>query len=155
MAKAKKIENINKYFEWYANWMNFNDSTVESILEGKYGNPFLLLSEWLEHIALSGDEAVGKTVYYPVEQHNNMELSFDCWLDGVKIKKGVIDSYNDGVVIINNCSYYVGNERMFFEDEGCCIASITYDGADFLDFEIDGTIIIPLGYSKDLIIIDN
>lgn len=150
-----KIENINKYFEWYANWMNFNDSTVESIIEGKYGNPFLLLSEWLEHIALSGDEAVGKTVYYPVEQGNNMELSFDCWLDGVKIKKGVIDSYNDGVAVINNCSYYVGNERMFFEDEGCCIASITYDGADFLDFEIDGTIIIPLGYSKDLIIIDN
>lgn len=112
-----KIENINRYFEWYANWMDFNNSTIEAIKEGKYGNPFSLLNDWLEHVALSGNEAIGKLVYYSVQQHSDTELTSDCWLDGVK-------------------------------------ASISFDGAYFLNIEIDGTIFIPSNYSKDLIILD-
>lgn len=127
-----KIEvDLEPYYEWYSKWINWMEVTPDDVKNGNKGiHTFTMFDEWLEAQSLNVDRSIGKTVYFSVNSVGENELTYDTYLEGCTIKKGMITKIDRNQVWIDGNCYCIPYEtsEYFFEKKEYAILSLHYDG---------------------------
>ena len=145
MKKVLDI-NVDEYFQWYAEWINWKTVTADEIKQGKAGvNPYSLFSDWLDTKAICLKDSVGKMVYYPLNAEHRDSITTDVWLEGVSIHYGRIEKieeitlregYTGYIVTLDGKQYYVSKpdaDTTFYEEKDLLLATLHYEGTYIYD----------------------
>lgn len=139
------------YYEWYSKWRDWDTVTVEDFLKGRVENPYSMISDWLETVAITiSSNIIGKEVFYALNAVGRNEITYDTYLEGCIILKGKVTNVTDSVIQIDGKDYWYskGNEFLFDKPE-YCLLSLHYDGGELFEG-------LELGreYGEDLFVID-
>lgn len=150
MKKILDID-IDEYFQWYANWVDWKNVTADEIKTGKAGvSPYGMFSDWVKTKAVRLKDSVGKMVYYPLNAEHKDAITTDVWLEGVSIHYGRIEkveetTFREGymgyIVMLDGKQYCLSNpdaNTTFFEEKDLLLSTLHYDG----DYIYDGITLI-------------
>lgn len=155
MSKVLGHINLEPYFEWYANWLGI---TVEEIKSDKREiSPFNMLSEWLEQFEKPCSDFIEKEVYFSINREHKDEITYDSWLEGVCVKKGLVENITATNITISGTTYKLPfyNNGLLYEKLEHCLLHIIYDGYDgIIDIGLNGAISINKQYSDELVVIE-
>lgn len=139
------------YYEWYSMWRDWDTVTVEDFLNGKVENPYSMISDWLETVAITiGSNIIGKEVFYSLNAVGRNEITYDTYLEGCIILKGKVTNVTDSVIQIDGKDYwYSKGNAILFDKPEYCLLSLLYDGEELFEG-------LELGreYGEDLFVID-
>ena len=98
--------NFTPYYEWYAKWIDWKKVSVNDFVNGKIENPFGMLDEWLDIISIKPTQNdIGKEIYYSLNALQRNEITYDTYLEGCVIKKGVITDISKNILQIDGKDY--------------------------------------------------
>lgn len=135
------------YYEWYAKLVNWEKLSVDDFINGKIKNPFSMFSEWLDIISIKPDKnSIGKEVYYSLNAEHRDTITYDTYLEGCVIKKGIITDISENTLQIDGRKYnYSKYNTVLFDKPEYCILYLHYDGVDIFE----GNELLPM-FKKDL-----
>lgn len=148
----RKIEiDFMPYYKWYANWINWKSVSVNDFINKRVENPFAMLSDWLDMVSIKIDKnVIGREVYYSLNAEHRDTITYDTYLEGCIIKKGMITDVLDGVLQIDGKNFtYSSYETRIFEKPEYCILCLCYDGCNIFE----GNQLLP-EFSEDLFVIE-
>lgn len=148
--KEIKID-FTPYYEWYAKWINWKKVSVNDFVNGKIENPFGMLDEWLDIISIKPNKNnIGKEIYYSLNAEKRDTITYDTYLEGCVIKKGIITNVLDNVIQIDRKDFfYSPSNTVLFDKLEYCILYLHYDGCDIFE----GNFLLPM-FSEDLFTIE-
>lgn len=115
--------NFTPYYEWYAKWIDWKKVSVNDFVNGKIENPFGMLDEWLDIISIKPTQNdIGKEIYYSLNALQRNEITYDTYLEGCVIKKGVITDISKNILQIDGKDYiYSQYNTVLFDKPEYCI----------------------------------
>lgn len=136
------------YYEWYAKWIDWKKVSVNDFVNGKVENPFSMLDEWLDIISIKPTQNdIGKEIYYSLNALQRNEITYDTYLEGCVIKKGVITDISENILQIDNKDYiYSQYNTVLFDKPEYCILYLHYDGTNIFE----GNELFQMGGKNDL-----
>lgn len=139
------------YYEWYAKWIDWRKVSVNDFVNGKIENPFSMLSEWLDIVSIKiNRDNIGKEVYYSLNAVQRNTITYDTYLEGCVIKKGIITGISENILQIDDRDYaYSKHSTILFDKPEYCILYLHYDGNDIFE----GNELLPM-FSEDLFTIE-
>lgn len=139
------------YYEWYAKWINWKKVSVNDFVNGKIKNPFSMLDEWLDIISIKTTRNdIGKEIYYSLNALQRNEITYDTYLEGCVIKKGIITNISENILQIDNKDYiYSKYNTVLFDKPEYCILYLHYDGTNIFE----GNELLPM-FSEDLFAVE-
>ena len=139
------------YYEWYAKWINWKKVSVNDFVNGKMKNPFSMLDEWLDIISIKiTRNDIGKEIYYSLNALQRNEITYDTYLEGCVIKKGIITNISENILQIDNKDYFYSNyNTVLFYKPDYFILFLHYDGTNIFE----GNELLPM-FSEDLFAVE-
>ena len=127
--------NFTPYYEWYAKWIDWKKVSVNDFVNGKIENPFSMLDEWLDIISIKPTQNdIGKEIYYSLNALQRNEITYDTYLEGCVIKRGVITDITENILQIDGKDYiYSQYNTVLFDKPEYCILYLHYDGTNIFE----------------------
>lgn len=143
--------NFIPYYEWYAKWIDWEKVSVNDFVNGKIKNPFSMLDEWLDIISIKPTQNdIGKEIYYSLNALQRNEITYDTYLEGCVIKRGVITDILENILQIDGKDYiYSQYNTVLFDKPEYCILYLHYDGTNIFE----GNELLPM-FSEGLFIVE-
>ena len=143
--------NFTPYYEWYAKWIDWKKVSVNDFVNGKIENPFSMLDEWLDIISIKPTQNdIGKEIYYSLNALQRNEITYDTYLEGCVIKRGVITDITENILQIDGKDYiYSQYNTVLFDKPEYCISYLHYDGTNIFE----GDELLPM-FNENLFIVE-
>lgn len=143
--------NFTPYYEWYAKWIDWKKVSVSDFVNGIIENPFSMLDEWLDIISIKPiQNDIGKEIYYSLNAVHRDKITYDTYLEGCVIKKGIITNISENILQIDNKDYiYSKYNTVLFDKPEYCILYLHYDGTNIFE----GNELLPM-FSEDLFAVE-
>lgn len=138
------------YYEWYAKWIDWKRVSVNDFINGRIENPFSMLSEWLDIVSVKiNRNIIGKEIYYSLNAEHRDTITYDTYIEGCIIKKGIITDISKDILQIDGKDYICSKNTILFDKLEYCILHLHYDGTDIFE----GNELLPM-FTEDLFTIE-
>lgn len=128
------------FYKWFADWI---ERPLEEIMQEDH---FHMISDWLDVVSVKAKDSLGKEVYFGVNQEHKNELTYDVWLEGISIVKGIVtdveetNSVFEFIVTINGQRFIINDcYGELFSCKEHAILKSNYDGSDLFKGNIPNT----------------
>ena len=110
-----------------------------------------MLDEWLDIISIKPTQNdIGKEIYYSLNALQRNEITYDTYLEGCVIKRGVITDITENILQIDGKDYiYSQYNTVLFDKPEYCILYLHYDGTNIFE----GNELLPM-FNEDLFIVE-
>lgn len=90
--------------------------------------------EWLDIISIKPTQNdIGKEIYYSLNAVQRNTITYDTYLEGCVIKKGVITRVSENILQIDGKYNYLKYNAVLFDKPEYCILYLHYDGAEIFE----------------------
>lgn len=110
-----------------------------------------MLNEWLDIISIKPTKNnIGKEVYYSLNAIQRDEITYDTYLEGCVIKRGVVTDITENILQIDGKDYiYSKYDIGLFDKPEYCILYLQYDGTNIFK----GNELLPM-FNEDLFTVE-
>ena len=96
---------LSRYHRWFIRWSERN-ITEEDCLNGEIENLYVMLSDWLDLMAIPIDrKLIGQEIVFPVNAEHQDKITYDTFLEGCRIIKGKVTKVTPVQICVNGKFY--------------------------------------------------